>query len=146
MIGAKLLVVSQTAVEQLFAKARANPIKHAFTREDFDRHLAADPNKTQALILKIQDYTASSVIAGWRVLVHVEEFLDGVKVQCSASLFPYGRSSTEHDWENLGRIVRLTKAPEEACEILRSQVGKIHANRPHHWWWEERNKPDEDAS
>jgi hypothetical protein len=99
------------------------------TREDFDRHgrsvaerVGLDSSATyEQLIAAMEVARASGVLADSWIL--------------SASLHPIGRSSTEEDWEYLGKMVAALRVPPGA---LRTSLETTDPNAVHYWTWSEK--------
>lgn len=75
-------------------------------------------------------------VYGWRVLLSRFRFPDGHYAwHLSARLEPPGRSSTERDWQMIGKIAKHLGAP---CDPL---VVPENPNDAHHWRWDEAPAP-----
>jgi hypothetical protein len=71
-------------------------------------------------------------VYGWRVLLSRYRFPDGHHAwHLSARLDPPGRSSTERDWQMLGKIAKHLGAPRDPLFVPENP------NDAHHWRWDE---------
>ena len=79
--------------------------------------------------LGLEDPSARTIY-GWHVLLSRTRYPDGsYNWHLSASLSPRGRSSTERDWQMLGRIAAHLGAPRDPSIVPEDPNGV------HHWQW-----------
>ena len=93
-----------------------------------------DPNNMATWIRKTESSQVRDLIVGWSVILSIDVFSDGiVHHHGSAMLYPKGRSSTEEDWKNLGKIVASSGVPDDISKPPFSLSDD--PNAPQHWFW-----------
>lgn len=92
-----------------------------------------DPRNMATWIRKTASAQVRDLIVGWSVIFSIDIFSDGsTHHHGSAMLYPKGRSSTEEDWVNLGKIVASSGAP---ADVPMPFGMSDNANAPQHWFW-----------
>lgn len=93
------------------------------------------------------DAVVSREIEGWGVALSISRHDDIEHWHLSAVLVPRGRSSTEADWETLGRlsfsIVQASGCADvqEILDGILTPLETTHPNAVHHWAWHPDSSP-----